>query len=59
MWKKLNILEMEGKFEVRRPRSQIQAATSPMMATDKFFNYSNKPGEKIWCGGPIYQIPIY
>ena len=21
--------------------------------------YSNKPGEKIWCGGPIHQISTY
>jgi hypothetical protein len=34
--KTLQMLEMEGKFEVRRPRN----ATTPVTRTDKYFNYS-------------------
>ena len=37
---KLGLLEMEGKFEVRRPKSSIQAATSELSQTDKFLDYT-------------------
>lgn len=34
--KRLNLFEMEGKFDVRRPVN----AVTPLTRTDKFFNYS-------------------
>ncbi len=34
--KLLNLLEMEGKFDVRRPKNEM----TPVTRTDKFFNYS-------------------
>ena len=34
--KRLTLLEMEGKFDVRRPVN----AVTPVTRTDKFFNYS-------------------
>ena len=37
--KRLSILEMEGKFDIRRPKSAIQGA-SPLPETDKYMDYS-------------------
>ena len=34
--KLLDLLEKEGKFEVRRPKNEM----NPVQRTDKFFNYS-------------------
>jgi len=34
--KRLTLLEMEGKFDVRRPAN----AVTPVNRTDKFFNYN-------------------